>query len=185
VAGRKDIAKDGKATQFTSGKQPKKRGRRPNIFAKLKKQSHLSKADVQGLCSLILTSQSSDLSEVLKKYPSILTEALIAQLAQDRTGFVSRPTKSHKKVEKKADGCREEITTYEFDERIKRMDTVAWMVEQVIGKPTQPTELEITSLPDSIKNRLGDIASSEETSHHIPKPAKVIKETIKQDKSES
>jgi hypothetical protein len=165
-----------KGNTFSSENQPKgRRGRKPNRFAKLAKTELLTKSDVQGLCSLILTSQSSDLSDVLKRFPCILTETLIAQLAQDRAGVVGRPTKTIKDV-KGPEDARTTTTEYEFAERLKSMDTVAWMTEQVIGKATQPTELEITTFPDTTRNKLGEILSTEKTRRKTAKTSTVMKE---------
>jgi hypothetical protein len=126
---------------FSSSNQPRKRGRRRNKFDALKKQEKLSKSDVQTLCSLILTSEAADLSNVLARCPCILTETLIAQVAQDRAGYLSRPTKTTKVTKKTDDkGSGTDETTYEC-EHVRSMDAVKWMVEQVIGKPTQQVDV--------------------------------------------
>jgi len=121
-------AENGKQTQFSAGRQPKKKGRKKSTFGPLEKESRLSLDDIRKVYKNILTARDFGCLENIKtKYPTVLTEMTIDMLRQDRLGRLT--------------GRKITITTETgervVDERVRSYETIQYMLDRIYGTPTK------------------------------------------------
>jgi hypothetical protein len=131
-------AENGKKSRFTSGNQPKKRGRLKSIFGPLARENNLSLDDVRKIYKNILTAKGTEnLNEIKEKYPSMLTNMTIDLLKQDMLGRLTG-----RKITIKRDGEEKEI-----EERIKSYETIQYMLDRIFGSPAK-TDLTVMNQTD-------------------------------------
>jgi hypothetical protein len=128
--GNSNAWQNGKNSRFTSGNQPKKRGRLKSVFGPLAKENDLSLDDVRKIYKNILTAKSFEsLNEIKLKYPSIFTDLTIEMLRQDKLGRL---------IGKQVIVQNENGETVKvIGERIKSYETVKHMLDRCFGEPAK------------------------------------------------
>ena len=131
---------NGKKSQFTSNRQPRKRGRLNGIFGPLAKENNLSLDDVRKIYKNILTAKTfGDLDTIKAKYPSVLTDMTVEMLKQDKRG---------RSIGKQTVVVNEEGETIKvIGERIKSYETIQYMLERIYGTPSK-TDITILNQTD-------------------------------------
>jgi hypothetical protein len=125
---RKDIAQDGKKTQFSSDNQPPNRGRKPSVLSFIK-ASNLSMSDIKRLLgSLIWEYDSRELAALLKNKENPVPVGMALAL-----GALAEDMKN------------------------KNLANFDRLMDRAYGKPTQKDIIEFSDIPDTAKDRLNRI----------------------------
>ena len=149
---------------FTSERQPEKRGavgRPRNVFGPLAKADDLSNDDVKKICKNLLKSDPNELSQVVAKYPTILTATLANMLMQDMKGRLTGRMEATGRMlpTGKTDKDGNMIMEPEFKpERERSFETVKYMIDRCFGKPVQ-TDIILSNISEESELRIARIFS--------------------------